>query len=675
METAEGAGRDVESEFHDLRESIMAIDVRDKRTMGCSIFSTEDGVLKIAHDIPVANENVAEQCISYAQPTTILMSRRVPEMIFTFVEKHVERNAKGLTLRLISPSDFSHIFACEELSSLNVHTVRSVQTASPPNIEKHYVESNVQALHNHDHQEPYCMKLVRCGSLVDLDSVASLSCAGAILADLYRRRPPASSSSISGLEYMLSVRSITMFNLSDYVFVSEESLLSLQIINHETHPNSQAWNVDSKSSAEKENLSVYGLFHPLASTPQGKAHLRHMFLKPLSNLDIITDRQRTISLLLQPNNEEKTRRAVSILRQIDQLKRQYDGMSSFLTQIANHVAENLPVRARRHVRSCIFLPQLGFLTVVKQNTQSRYDKFDEVVYDDSWKKSFTDNGTAYYKNRHMEDLDEHYGDIYSLISDMEVEMMQKLGTDVIDHENALLAAASICGEFDALLALAVGAMKYGWNAPQMTTANIINIRSGRHPLQELLVPSFVPNDCYVGEDNMSPEHQVQALVLTGPNQSGKSIYIKQVAVIVFLAHIGSFVPAYEAIIGTVDKILTRISSRESVSRTGSTFALDLKQVSHAMKYSTARSLVLLDEFGNGTTANGGAGMFTAMLDYFLSPASAMPKLLVATHFHEAFANGYLNKYSKLKLAHMDVKTNWNAVNTEDKIAYLYKLAE
>lgn len=95
METAEDSTCNQESEPHDLRESIVAIDVREKRTIGCSIFSTADGVLKIANDIPMANENVAEQFLNYAQPTTILMSRRVPETILTFVEKHVERNAKG----------------------------------------------------------------------------------------------------------------------------------------------------------------------------------------------------------------------------------------------------------------------------------------------------------------------------------------------------------------------------------------------------------------------------------------------------------------------------------------------------------------------------------------------------------------------------------------------------
>ncbi|KAJ4864495.1 exo70 exocyst complex subunit domain-containing protein [Trichoderma breve] len=728
MEAAEDVACDQDAGTHDLEESIVAIDVRDKKMMGCSIFSTADGVLKIANDIPMVNENVAEQFLNFAQATTILMSRRVPETILAFVEKHVERNAKArLVSHLMSSSDFSHMFACEELSSLYPHGVSSFPIASPSNIERQSSENNIQAPQTPDRQEPHCMKLIRCGSLIDLDSVASLSCAGAIFTELHRRRSLASSLSSSITENRFNVVSITMFNLVDHVFISEESLLSLQIINHESHPNSQAWSVDS--SAGKENLSIYGLLHPLASTPQGRTHLRHMFLNPTSNLDIIADRQCTVSMLLEPNNEEKTRRAVSIgtlrrfasqslkLREVaialsgpnqgsiirkiidgipplafnqvgsmidrvvnfdetkfqqrysvkpgidvelDALKRQYDGMNSLLTEVANSVTQDLPTWARRHIKSCIFLPQLGFLTVVEQDSQQTNGGFDlECTNDGQWKKSFVDNEKAYYKNRHMTDLDNQYGDIYSQISeDREVEVMQKLAVDIIAQENTLLAAATICGEFDALLALAIGATKYGWNAPQMTTENIIDIKGGRHPLQELLAPSFIPNDCFISDDNTAPGRRVQALVLTGPNQSGKSVYIKQVAAIVYLAHIGSYVPADKAVIGTVDKILTRISSRESVSSTGSTFALDLKQVSHAMKYATSRSLIILDEFGNGTTADDGS-----------------PKVLAATHFYEIFANGYLNHHSQLALAHMELVEGYSSTSLGSQCARISGIPE
>jgi DNA mismatch repair protein MSH5 len=142
---------------------------------------------------------------------------------------------------------------------------------------------------------------------------------------------------------MFSVRSVTLFNLSDYVFISEESRFSLQIINPESHPNSQAWSVDSISSAERENVSIYGLFHPLASTSQGRLHLRHMFLKPTSNLDIISDRQQTISLLLQPDNAEKRKCAVSTLRKIGSIGHIITRLHKGISSPPSHRAFNVGV--------------------------------------------------------------------------------------------------------------------------------------------------------------------------------------------------------------------------------------------------------------------------------------------------------------------------------------------
>lgn len=142
---------------------------------------------------------------------------------------------------------------------------------------------------------------------------------------------------------MLDVRSVTLFNLADYVFISEESKLSLQIISHESHPNKTAWNVDSKSSAEKENLSVYGLFHPLASTPQGRTHLRHIFLRPVSNLDILSQRQRTIALLLHPSNEETKKRAIDILRKMGNVAHAIAHLRKGISSPSSHKAFSISV--------------------------------------------------------------------------------------------------------------------------------------------------------------------------------------------------------------------------------------------------------------------------------------------------------------------------------------------
>ena len=156
-----------------------------------------------------------------------------------------------------------------------------------------------------------------------------------------------------------------------------------------------------------------------------------------------------------------------------------------------------------------------------------------------------------------------------------------------------------------------------------------HIHSSRHPLQELTVPSYVPNDTFiVGGEGTSPPIQEQdellddpqrgfqriagsqgsdgpsMLMMTGPNYSGKSVCLKQIALIVYMAHVGCFVPAERAIIGLTDKILTRIATRETVSRCQSAFMIDLQQVALAMTLATHRSLVIIDEFGKGTDSSG-----------------------------------------------------------------------
>lgn len=256
---------------------------------------------------------------------------------------------------------------------------------------------------------------------------------------------------------------------------------------------------------------------------------------------------------------------------------------------------------------------------------------------------------------------------------------------VLELESQLTTASDLCGEFDCILALALGASKYNWACPKMTTLNIIDITGGRHPLQELVVPIFVPNDCCLmggsdaddgGDESQSSVHPVQVpsmLVLTGPNHSGKSVYLKQVALIVYLAHIGSFVPAEEATIGLTDRLLTRIATRESVSRNESAFAIDLRQAAFSINFSTPRSLILIDEFGKGTNAVDGAGLITGLLDHFLSLDEGRPKVLAATHFHEIFENNLLQNHSQILLAHMEVRVDLESQETEDQVTYLYHL--
>lgn len=165
------------------------------------------------------------------------------------------------------------------------------------------------------------------------------------------------------------------------------------------------------------------------------------------------------------------------------------------------------------------------------------------------------------------------------------------------------------------------------------------------------------------------------IILTGPNYSGKSIYLKQTAFIVYLAHIGSFVPATAATIGITDKILTRISTRESVSRNQSAFMIDVQQMCMALNLATHRSLLVIDEFSKGTNAVDGAALACGVFEYLLGLGVDAPKTLAATHFHEIFENGLLPpRPPVLAFKHMDVRMD-RKVEVKDQITYLYNLRD
>ena len=253
-----------------------------------------------------------------------------------------------------------------------------------------------------------------------------------------------------------------------------------------------------------------------------------------------------------------------------------------------------------------------------------------------------------------------------------------------------MRCSDLCGELDSVVALAVGAQRYGFVAPQMTTNNVIHIEGGRHPLQELTVPSFIPNSCFLGGgrgDEIDDEDPTLAspksirieddadspsmLIMTGPNYSGKSVYLKQNAVIVYMAHIGSYIPAERATIGLTDKILTRIATRESVSKNQSAFMIDLQQIALSMSLATRRSLIVIDEFGKGTNSVDGAGLACGVFNYFLSLGSNRPKVLGATHFHEIFENGFLEERVELSFGHMEVFVDSESDVVENQITYLY----
>jgi DNA mismatch repair protein MutS len=194
---------------------------------------------------------------------------------------------------------------------------------------------------------------------------------------------------------------------------------------------------------------------------------------------------------------------------------------------------------------------------------------------------------------------------------------------------AVYVAAEGVAELDTLLSFAELAAENGYGRPRVNRGREILIENGRHPVVEMILGrhAFVPNDCL-----LSPEG-TRLAVLTGPNMAGKSTYIRQAALIVLLAHAGSFVPADRAEIGLVDRIFTRIGASDDLSRGESTFMVEMRETARILDGVTERTLVVLDEVGRGTSTYDGLSIAWAVAEH-LHDSPSRPKVLFATHFHE-----------------------------------------
>ncbi|KAI9254676.1 putative ATP binding protein [Sporodiniella umbellata] len=245
-----------------------------------------------------------------------------------------------------------------------------------------------------------------------------------------------------------------------------------------------------------------------------------------------------------------------------------------------------------------------------------------------------------------------------MIVDREIEITQKLSQRILEHKNQLTKLEKVLSYLDCLLSFSVVALKYNYTQPTMTETSVLEIHKGRHPLQEISMSQFIPNDTHLkgGEGFESSENETlcSIQVVTGANFSGKSVYLKQVALIVYMAHIGSFVPAKDATIGITDKLFIRAQTSETISKHQSAFVYDLQQLKKALLNSTCQSLIVIDEFGKGTENTDGAALFSSILGYFLSKGTQCPKVLSSTHFHDIFQKNILSCQKRITFSHTEI---------------------
>ncbi|HPE19115.1 MAG TPA: DNA mismatch repair protein MutS [Tenuifilaceae bacterium] len=245
---------------------------------------------------------------------------------------------------------------------------------------------------------------------------------------------------------------------------------------------------------------------------------------------------------------------------------------------------------------------------------------------------------------------------------IEQQLFEQLVFSLSEYIASIQLNANLVAQIDCLLSFAACAKDYGYCKPEVNESLAINIKEGRHPVIERMLPAgeeYVSNDVFLDTTNQ------QVVIITGPNMSGKSALLRQTALIVLLSQIGSFVPAKAAKIGVVDKIFTRVGASDNISLGESTFMVEMLEAASILNNISERSLVLLDEIGRGTSTYDGISIAWAMTEYIHENPNGKAKTLFATHYHEL--NEMEGAFSRIKNFNVSIK------EMDNKVIFLRKL--
>ncbi|HET6420596.1 MAG TPA: DNA mismatch repair protein MutS [Geobacteraceae bacterium] len=249
------------------------------------------------------------------------------------------------------------------------------------------------------------------------------------------------------------------------------------------------------------------------------------------------------------------------------------------------------------------------------------------------------------------------------ITELEYELFQEIRERVAAQGERIARTADSLATLDVILSLAELAHEMGYCRPQVDESDVIAITGGRHPVIEAMNLS----ERFVANDTVLDNRENQLLIITGPNMAGKSTYMRQVALITLMAQIGSFVPASEARIGAADRIFTRVGAADNLARGQSTFMVEMMETANILRNATAKSLVILDEIGRGTSTFDGVSIAWAVAEHLHDSENSSARTLFATHYHELTELAATR--GKIKNFNIAVK-EWN-----DQIIFLRKIIE
>jgi DNA mismatch repair protein MutS len=340
-----------------------------------------------------------------------------------------------------------------------------------------------------------------------------------------------------------------------------------------------------------------------------------------------------------------------------------DGISAELDELRKIMSSGknylLEIQQRESERTGIGSLKVNFNNVFGYYLEVTNTHKSKVPSD--WIRKQTLSNCERYITEELKQYEEKILGAEEKILALETQLFNDLVVSLTDSILPVQLNASLIARLDCLLSFAKLAQKNNYTRPHINDSKIIDIKSGRHPVIETQLPmgeEYVANDIYL--DN---EHQ-QEIIITGPNMSGKSALLRQTALVVILAQMGSFVPAQHAEIGIVDKIFTRVGASDNLSLGESTFMVEMNETASILNNLSERSLILLDEIGRGTSTYDGISIAWAIAE-FLHHHPTHPKVLFATHYHEL--NEMEKTMPRIKNFHVSVKEVGN------KVLFLRKL--
>ena len=371
---------------------------------------------------------------------------------------------------------------------------------------------------------------------------------------------------------------------------------------------------------------LLGLAHGLRALPDVKAQLQQLesplAISLCNEIDTLTDCADLIENTIV-DEPPLTIREGGIIRvganeEADRLRALMQDSQSVIAGIEAMEKENTGIRTLKVGYNRVF----GYYIEVSKS-------FTEQVPDRYIRKQTLANCERYITPE-LKELEEQVLTAKDRLTALEYELFTRLREFLAQQAERVQITAAAVATADTLCSLAAVAVQRGYCRPEMTLGSEIVIRDGRHPVVEQMLKDalFVPNDTTLG---VSGE---QVAIITGPNMAGKSTYMRQVALIVLMAQIGSFVPARSARLGLVDRVFTRIGASDDLASGQSTFMVEMSEVASILKYATSRSLLILDEIGRGTSTYDGMSIARAVLEHAANPKKLGAKTLFATHYHE-----------------------------------------